>query len=52
MTCDECKKIDSKEFDPDDPEVQDFIGGGYIDCEGGPERCRGINIFVSEGDNG
>lgn len=49
-TCSECAKIDGGEYDPNDPAVQDFIGGGYIDCEGGPERCRGINIFVKSED--
>jgi hypothetical protein len=49
-TCKPCEAIDEQEYDIDDPALDDFIAGGYINCEGGPERCRGINIFRTEGD--
>lgn len=50
-TCFACSKLDAASmaaggFDPNDPIVDDFLGGPYIDCEGG-FRCRGINIFES-----
>ena len=50
-TCGPCSKLDAASmsaggFSPDDPIVDDFLGGPYIDCEGG-FRCRGINIYES-----
>jgi hypothetical protein len=50
-TCGPCSKLDAESissggFAPDDPVVDDFLGGPYIDCEGG-FRCRGINIYES-----
>jgi len=44
-TCDECAQVDGMEFDFDSPEYDLFAGGGYIDCAGTSDRCRGMNIY-------
>ncbi len=44
-TCEPCQKVDEMEWKPGDPEEDLFQGGGYVNCEGTSDRCRGINIY-------
>ena len=47
--CKNCQVIDGVEFTADDPVGQTLLGGPNPECEGG-EQCRGVNIFVKEGE--
>lgn len=44
-TCDPCAAIDGTVFDTLDEASEAYAGGGYVDCEGGP-NCRGTLVAV------
>jgi len=44
--CSECEPIDGKEFQLGDDFWRQVAGGGYINCKGGKEQCRGINVYL------
>lgn len=44
-TCDECATVDGTQYDSLADAEQDYGGGGYVDCAGGP-RCRGTLVAV------
>lgn len=44
-TCEPCAAIDGKEYADLAEAQQDYPGGGFMDCDGGP-RCRGTVVAV------
>lgn len=44
-TCDACAAIDGTVFDSLEEATEAYAGGGYVDCEGGP-NCRGTLLAV------
>jgi hypothetical protein len=45
-TCTPCAGVDGTQYNSLDEAQQDYPGGGYVDCAGGP-RCRGTLVGVS-----
>lgn len=45
-TCDPCSSVDGTEYPDLSAAEQDYSGGGFVDCAGGP-RCRGTLVAVS-----
>lgn len=43
--CDPCAAIDGTVFDSLEEASEAYAGGGYVDCEGGP-NCRGVIVAV------
>lgn len=44
-TCDPCAAIDGTVFDSLEEATEAYAGGGYVDCEGGP-NCRGTLVAI------
>lgn len=44
-TCEPCEAIDGHTFDSLDEASEAYAGGGYTDCEGGP-NCRGTLVAI------
>jgi hypothetical protein len=46
-TCTRCTEVDGREYDSLEEALQDYPGGGYVSCEGGP-NCRGTAVVVAQ----